>query len=202
MDTNTNPKISIVIPTHNMDKADFFLRRLMQSLEAQTYRNFEIVITKDGKMAENTNAGIKKSKGDIIKIVYMDDYLAHRESLENLVKNWKGGWLATGCLHDAGDGNLFNPHPPSFHGISDGQNTIGSPSVVAFENKDPLLFDENMTWLLDVDYYQRLYKRYGAPTLVDSMDVVIGVHPGQMTHILTNEEKANEEKYFNEKHGI
>src|SRR3990167_1783291 len=104
------PKISICIPTHNMDNADFFLVRLIKSLQTQTFRDFEIVITKDGAMAENTNAAIKKAKGEIIKILYMDDYLAHPDALKNIAENFKGGWLATGCVHDFGDGVLKEPH--------------------------------------------------------------------------------------------
>ena len=103
------PKISICIPTHNMDNADFFLVRLIKSLQTQTFRDFEIVITKDGAMAENTNATIKKAKGEIIKILYMDDYLAHPDSLKNIVGNFKGGWLATGCVHNFGDGIMKKP---------------------------------------------------------------------------------------------
>lgn len=151
-------------------------------------------------MAENTNAAIKRCKGDIIKILYMDDYLAHPNSLENLVKSFKGGWLATGCIHDAGDGTPMNAHRPSFEGIPNGANTIGSPSVVAFENNNPLLFDETMSWLLDVDYYKRLHERYGPPTLVKDLDVVIGTGSHQMTHILTDKEKLDEELYLTKKY--
>lgn len=196
-----HPKVSIAIPTHNMDNAASFLGRIMRSLEMQTFQDFEIVITKDGKMAENTNAAIKKCKGEIIKILYMDDYLANPHTLENLVKNFKGGWLATGCVHDAGDGVGLYPHTPFYGGIPQGINTIGSPSVVAFENKDPLLFDETMSWLLDVDYYKRLYERYGPPTLVNDFDIVMGIHSGQMTNLLTNDQKEAEVRYLNSKYG-
>lgn len=194
------PKISLAIPVHDMDHGDMFLRRLLRSLDMQTFRDFEVVITKEGRMAENTNAAIKKSKGEIIKILYLDDYLANQNALENIVKSFKGGWLATGCVHDMGDGNPINPHVPSFDGIPEGRNTIGSPSVVAFENKNPLLFDESMTWLLDVDLYQRLHDRYGLPTLLNDLDVVIGIGNHQMTNILTNEQKLAEEVYLNKKY--
>ncbi len=194
-------KLSVAIPIHNMTNADSFLGRIMRSLEMQTFRDFEIVITKDGAIAENTNAAIKKCKGDIIKILYMDDYLAHPNSLLNLVKSFKGGWLATGCVHDAGDSNFLNPHLPSCEGIFEGVNSIGSPSVVAIENKNPLFFDENMSWLLDVDYYKRLHDRYGSPTLLTDLDVVIGIHNGQMTNLLTKQEKEEEFNYFNKKYG-
>ena len=194
-----NMKISIAIPIHNMESAASFLRRLMQSLEIQTFQDFEIVITKEGKMAENTNASIKKCKGEIIKILYMDDYLAHPDALKNLVTEFRGGWLATGCLHDAGDGKLINPHRPSYDGIPYQVNSIGSPSVIAVENNDPLLFDEKMSWLLDVDYYKKLYERYGEPTLLNSLDVAMGIGEHQMTNILTDEQKLAEQDYLNSK---
>mgnify|MGYP001569852895 CR=1 FL=1 len=193
-------RVSVAIPIHNMDHADFFLGRIMDSLKLQTFRDFEIVVTKDGKMAENTNAAIKKCKGEIIKILYMDDYLANPNALQNISDNFKGGWLATGCVHDMGDGNLSNPHLPNFGGITESRNTIGSPSVVAIENNAPLLFDERMSWLLDIDYYKRLYKRYGAPTLLNDLDIVIGIGSHQMTHILTDQEKLTEEILIKQKY--
>ena len=193
-------KLSIAVPTHNMENAAGFLRRLMQSLEKQTFQDFEIVITKDGKMAENTNAAIKKCKGEIIKIMYMDDYFAHENSLQNTVQGFKGGWLATGCLHDSGNSELDRPHLPHYNGIPNNSNTIGSPSVIAFENSDsPILFDEQMTWVLDLDYYKRLFEKYGEPTVLDTYDIAIGTGGHQMTYKLTDEERKNEELYFLEK---
>ena len=198
----TRPKVSCAIPIHNMENAAFFLRRLMQSLERQTFKDFEIVITKeDGTMAQNTNAAIKKCKGELIKILYMDDYLAHESALENMVESFKSGWLATGCIHDNG-AHLFNTHYPAYNDeIHLGKNTIGSPSVIMIENKEPLLFDETMNWLLDCDYYKRLHARYGKPTLLQNVDVVIGVGKHQTTHKLTDEEKLSEHDYLNQKYG-
>ena len=37
-------KLSIAIPIHNMENADFFLGRLMRSLQIQTFRDFEIIL--------------------------------------------------------------------------------------------------------------------------------------------------------------
>lgn len=199
MDIKRNAKISLVVPIHWMKDWSYFLTRCLASIEGQTFTDYEIIITKAGKMAENTNAGILKATGEIIKILYMDDYLAHPEALQNLADNFKGGWLATGCVHDYGDGELIQPHKASFDGIPSA-NTIGSPSVIAFENNDPLLFDEQMTWVLDLDYYKRLHERYGEPTILDSYDVVMGCGDHQVTHILPEGDKRKEEKYFIDKY--
>ena len=191
-------KISVVIPIHWMKNWPYFLTRCLKSIEQQTFTDYEIIITKSGAMAENTNSAIKRATGDIIKILYMDDYLAHSDSLKNLAENFEGGWLATGCVHDYGDGVLKDPHIPKIDGImgKSVSNTIGSPSVIAFENKDPLLFDENMGWVLDIDYYRRLCKRYGGLTIIESLDIAIGCGDHQVTHIMSKEDKKLEEKYF------
>ncbi len=194
------PKISVCIPIYDMKNIDAFLCRLMNSLAIQKFRDFEIVITKDGAMAENTNSAIKKAKGEIIKILYMDDYLAHENSLQEIVDNFKGGWLVTGCEHDTGSGKRFNPHYPTFR-HNDVDNMIGSPSVLAFENKEPLLFDETMTWLLDYDLYKRLYVRYGPPIIVNGLNVVIGIGEHQATNLLSDELKLKEREYINKKYG-
>ena len=191
-------KISVVIPIHWMKDWQYFLTRCLGSIEQQTFQDYEIIITKSGRMAENTNAGISSAKGEIIKILYMDDYLSHTDSLKNLAENFKGGWLATGCVHDWGDGKFKGLHLPEVEGISGNtvSNTIGSPSVIAFENKEPLLFDEKMGWVLDLDYYLRLIRRYGPPTILDSYDVAIGCGDHQATNILAEESKREEEDYL------
>lgn len=191
------PKISVCIPTHDMTNGEYFLKRLKHSLFEQTYQDFEVIITKEGAMAENTNAAIKQAKGDIIKILYMDDYLWSKDALRHLVDNFTGGWYASGCVHTT-DGQYFErPHFPSWSTeVPTGVNTIGSPSVIAFANDNPLLFDENLSWLLDVELYGRLYERYGEPYIQDTLDVAMGIGPHQMTNILTDEQKLAEHHYI------
>ena len=194
-------KISVCIPFYEMHGWQKFLTQCINSVENQTYRNFEIVITEDGKMAENTNSAIRRATGDIIKILYMDDYLAHENVLQNIIDTFTGGWHVSGCAHDNGHIKYFNEHRPSINkDIGLGVNTIGSPSVIAFENKDPLLFDESMTWLLDCDYYCRLIERYGPPTINNNIDIIIGVGPHQATNILSDDVKLNEHIYMQNKY--
>ena len=59
-----NPLVSICIPTHEMQDKKYFLARLMSSIKRQTYKNYEIVITETGGMAENTNNAIKRTYRD------------------------------------------------------------------------------------------------------------------------------------------
>lgn len=196
------PKLSIIVPIHDMENGDRFLWRSMNMLAYQTFQDFEIIITKEGRMAENTNTGIKRARGEFIKILYLDDYLAGIDSLQKIVDSFGKDdmWLATGCWHDAGDGKYRDAHVPTWNDeMSTGKNTIGSPSVITLRNEGRLLFDENLSWLLDADLYTRYYHKYGKPKLINDLNVVIGVGAHQMTHKLTDEEKLSEHEYINKK---
>jgi len=186
------PKISICIPTHSMKNKDFFLERALKSIREQTFQDFEIVITNKGKMAENTNASIKEATGELVKILYIDDWLAHRNALQDIVDNFEGEWLITGAD--------TNPHPRWTNDIETGNNKLGSPSALTMRRKTALLFDERMSWLLDCDLYKRMYDKYGLPVILDSIGVNIGIHDGQMTNILTDEEKLLEHNLIKEKY--
>lgn len=188
-------QLSIVVPIHDMKDGDKFLWRLVNSLTEQTFKDWELIITKDGKMAENTNSGIKRAKGRLIKILYLDDCLASPFALQKIVDEFTDDvdWLITGTD--------TNTHPYWTDDIETGNNKLGSPSALTFRNRfeDNYLFDEKMSWLLDCDLYRRLYDLFGEPKIVDSVGVLIGQGDHQMTHILTDEEKLAEHKYMKKK---
>lgn len=212
--------ISVICPTYNMKDGIRFLTRSFNMLKMQTYKDFEVVITDDSigdeikdfcaqekelnvryiknlsipGMGGNTNTAILYAKGDLIKILYQDDYLTHSQSLEVINKEFTDDvmWLATGCTNT--DNQVHRPHYNQniFRGI----NTIGSPSVITVRNKDPMLFDTKLTYVLDCDYYYRMNERYGPPKLVNDINVTIGLHDGQTTNLLSEERKKAEIRFL------
>ena len=194
MEKNINrPKISVVIPIHDMEGGADFLWSSINALTEQTFQDFELIITKEGTMAENTNAGIKRANGELIKILYLDDCLAHKDALKDIVEGFQGTWLFTPT-----DNNL---KPYYTDDILAGNNRLGSPSALTILNDNPMLFDEDMTWLLDCDYYKRMHDLYGDPVILDKVGVNIGVGDHQVTHLLTSDEKTLEAQYIAHKHG-
>lgn len=192
-----NSKVSIVVPIHNMKDGDKFLWRLVNSLTEQTFKDWELIITKDGKMAENTNAGIKRAHGEYVKVLYLDDYFAHSQALQHMVEAMdykESEWLIT-----ATDTNV---HPHWTDNIETGNNKLGSPSALMFRNHfdNNLLFDERMSWLLDCDLYKRMQGKYGYPLLLEDININIGTGDHQMSHILTDEEKLAEHYYIKQKY--
>lgn len=220
-------KLSVCIPTHQMEDYDYFLHRCLDSLWNQSFQDFEIVVSDNSDndeikkicewyktgisyyhnpikgMAPNTNNAIKMAKGDLIKILYMDDFMAHDLALEAIVNNFKGEWLVTSCRHTVDGEDFFNTHVPHYsEDIYTGRNTIGSPSVLTIKKETALFFDEEMTWLLDCDLYKRYYDLYGEPTILNNVNVIIGLHDGQATHTMGDERKLKEHEYLNKKYAI
>lgn len=215
--------LSIALPTHDMPDKQYFFKRCLDSLWSQTFQDFEIVVSDNSEdnliwqicdyygsiqyvrnpikgMAQNTNETIKRAKGKLIKILYMDDFLNHNESLQDIVDSFKGQWLVTDCVHFDGL-KYFNHHVPVWNDeIQTGKNTIGSPSVLTIKNENPMLFDESMQWLLDCDLYKRYYERYGLPVMIKDKNVVIGVGEHQMTNTMGEQRKIDEFNYMKQKY--
>lgn len=204
---DTNVKVSIIVPTHDFPNSEFFLNRCLNSIREQSFQDYEIIIKKTGKgMAHNLNEALREAKGELIKVLFTDDYFHDKHALKRLVEAHKGHWTVTGCVHSdlylfKGASDLINPHYPEWNSkMASGMNTIGSPSVLLMKNdKDLPRFDENLQWLIDCDYYQRMFDKYGAPTLFDDLNVVIGLHDNQETKLLSAEVKESEEIYVKNK---
>lgn len=193
------PRVSIAIPYYaGMKNSQFFLDRCLASIRAQTFQDYEIVITDKGGMAENTNNAIKQCTGELIKILFMDDMFAHDNALKDIVQNFKenDNWIITGCSN-----NLL---PRWTVDVEKGNNKLGSPSCLTFRNKfkDNFLFDEKMSFFLDCDYYKRLYEKYGEPKILRGNNVIIGIGEHQHSNVMTNEEKLAEYKYIREKYDM
>jgi glycosyltransferase involved in cell wall biosynthesis len=105
------PPLSIIIPTYEMKgQGAIHLKRSLDALALQSWKNFEVIITdhsvsdliKDaseaytklinikyfkneidrGSSCSNANNGIEKSNYDYVKFLFQDDFLTHEYSLE------------------------------------------------------------------------------------------------------------------------
>jgi glycosyltransferase involved in cell wall biosynthesis len=182
-----NMRFSICIPTYKRGKE--FLQRALDSVHSQNFKDYEIVIEEDldGKgMAFNTNRVIKKAKGELIKILYQDDYL-EPDYLQKVSDTFIGNWLFTASSN--------NPNPRYSQ-----VNTLGSPSALTIRNENPLLFNESLKWVLDLDYYRRMYQRYGLPQILTTTKVIIGLGVHQETNHLSQEIKQHEHTFITTNH--
>lgn len=180
------PTISILIPYYDkMPNAKFLLDRCIKSIEEQTFKDYEIVITDKGKTSENVNNGIMMSKGEYIKIMCMDDYFTHKDALQGIIEALEGNiWLINGVSN--------NENPYYTGDIHKGNNKLGGLSAIAFTRDSNIYFDTTLEWLLDCDWYKKMYENYGEPIILNGNYVTIKTGEGQSTNRLTNEQKRKE----------
>lgn len=210
-----------------------YLKDLIHSIQIQTFQNWEIVISDHSRNDEiykylmllysdvrgrmkyikntsnygngvaNLNETLIDASGEIIKIMFQDDFMFDRRCLEkfdNAFQDKNTKWAVCGCNHTRDGVNFERFMVPCWNDkLLEGVNTISSPSVLAFRNKNVELFDENLTMLMDVEYYYRLGKRYGLPTVIEDCLVTNRCHDNQISSRysgnLEEEIKYCKEKY-------
>jgi glycosyltransferase involved in cell wall biosynthesis len=146
-----------------------------------------------GKIAPNLNYGLSKCDGQYIKILFQDDFLYDDNSLQIIYdyiqSNPNTKWLLTGCCHTEDAITLEKIMYPVYHDkIYLGYNTISCPSVMTVKNdEEMLLFDENLIWLVDVDYYKKCFDKFGLPDIINDIVVVNREQPNRVTKSITQE---------------
>ncbi len=160
---------------------------------------------KIGSSSANLNNAITKATGKMLKILFQDDFLYDENSLQNIANNFdviKDRWLVTACEHSKDGVNYYRPFYPKYNDkIYLGNNTISSPSVLTIKNERPLLFDENLTWFMDCDYYKRCHDAFGDPKILNAINVVNRTGAHQVSSTVADKAlRKREYRYILEKY--
>ena len=202
-----------------------YLEKQFSIFSIQTFKDFEIIISDNSKNDEiknfvdenkhkfdikyfknlnignsqNANNGIKNSNGKFIKIIFQDDFLYDENSLKDIasILNDDIQWLITACEHSHDGESVYRPFFPKYNNeIYLGNNTISSPSVLTLKNtEDKLFFDENLKWLMDVDYYKRCFIKFGHPYILNKINVVNRTNEFQYQNHISDSQKNQELNY-------
>ena len=227
--------VNVCVPAYEMYGVGYlYIRELLESVSIQEAVNYSVVVSDqstDDKVkkvcqeydfveyhyfdgprnaCDNLNHALTKCTGDIVKILFADDFLVDDiESLYRCVEpimNEETFWTATSCLHTYDSGaNVTRPLTPFYHtNIHMGVNTMSSPSIISFRNdkKNPIMFDPNVKLLLDVDWYKRMELEHGEPRIVETFNVINRMHEKQLQNTECADESVlrNEQLYIIEKY--
>lgn len=221
-------KLSIPIPTwESHGRGSEFIDDLLRTIEIQTFTDFEVCISDHSEDDEvlkvvkkfqekldikyfkntenrgngpaNTNKAIDMCSGEIIKVMFQDDFFYDDQALEkiyNSLSKSDKNWLVCGCNHTRTDGRDFywTLMPKWNPDILKGVNSISSPSVLAFKNVEvEERFDENVVMMMDCEMYYRLDKVHGQPVYLNDDLITNRVHDGQIS---MQKYKSNDFKDF------
>jgi len=219
------PAISICIPAYKQPEN---LKRLLESIEIQTFRDFEVIITDDSPndclnnviaanwsftishfrnekslgSPRNWNSAIGRSSGSWIKLMHHDDWFEYSYSLQRFIdatiahQNKKfffcKTWIFNTCTNEK---FLYQPVLFRYEAVENcpanlfHANVIGAPTTTFIHRDIKELYDENLIWLVDIEYYYRLICKYG---IVKIEEPLISTAEEQV-HQLTTKLKDNKE---------
>lgn len=214
-------KVSICIPAY---KHIDFLKRCINSVLEQDFLDYEVIITDDSPnndleklvatynddrihyyknnpalgSPENWNAGLKRARGEYIKILHHDDWFASPQSLRqyiSMLDNDQESDIAFSASCDIDENSNRKEHIATQSSLSEIKdnpnilftgNRLGAPSVCIFRNKKEYLFDPKLKWVVDTEFYIRLIKARNN-NFVYTTDILtnIGISQYQITQLCT-----------------
>jgi glycosyltransferase involved in cell wall biosynthesis len=191
----TFKNFEVIISDHSKDDLIKDLcKKWKDNLDIKYFKNEYKV----GGSSPNINNAIKNSNGEWIKLLWQDDFLFSDNSLELIKEHIENNsdieWIATACEHSNDGVVMYRPFYPYWTSdIHLGNNRISSPSVITIKNtEDKLYFDEDLIWLMDVEYYKRMYEKYGEPSYLNTINVVNRTWSNQLSNTISQERKDSE----------
>ena len=224
-------RVSYCVPTHDHPRCEQYMFDILYPLAHQSLKDFELCVSHqgdekrilralddywdilnitykrapEGNISVNTNHAMNMGEGDILKVLYSDDFILTSNLTEQLDKAFTSdvSWAVTGFAHTIDNGQThYNPKLPVYNDrLLEGVNTLSSPSILAIRNDIREFFDEHLIMLMDCDMYYRLYKNYGNPVILEDIHISNREHRNQTQR--SNEHLIPEEiDYLKKKHSV
>lgn len=188
--------ISIVIPTYEQrGHGPSMLAKLFETIKQQVIEEpFEVVVS-DNSMnnkieqvclhfraeglpisyylnrefighCENFNYALDLAKGDLIKLMCMDDVFMHKWSLQQFVLALKKhSWVVSNSVHIDEFGRTKYRKQVQYDPNEFDKNITGMPSVIGYKANE-LRFDVRFRTYCDLWFYRQLYDKYGMPGFI------------------------------------
>ena len=197
----TYKNLEIVISDHSVDNTiEDLCVHWSEKLNIKYFRN-EIG---RGIISPNINFAIKNCIGNYIKILFQDDFLFDENSMEKqkkFIESNKPNWFFSQFYHSNTGHDFYRHYIPIWTDDNwTGNNLLGCPSGLTIKNENILLFDENLNWLMDCDYYKRMFIKYGKPLILNEITVVNRTWGNRLTDTIQVDLKVKEFNILREKY--
>lgn len=193
----------IIVSDHSIDNT---IKEICDKWSNKIDIKHEFNVRGRGVISPNINEAIKRCNGKWIKILFQDDFLYDNISLEKQKKfiDEKKNliWFFSKFYHSNDGKSFYNLYTPKWNNtVWTGNNTLGCPSGLTIKNEEVFLFDENLNWLMDCDFYQRMYIKHGNPEVLDEITVVNRTWGNRLTDTIGFDLKNKEFQVMKKKYG-
>jgi len=159
------------------------------------------------KSPRNWNAALDKATGEFLLLLHQDDWLSSPESISRFVEAFTDSNVDFAFCKNIGQDEkgkevVFQNKSalPDFSIFPEQliiRSVIGPPSNVMLRKRVATRYDENLIWLVDVDYYIRILKDGYKYRYLPEQLVTIGLHADQTTeYVRANAPIILEENFY------
>jgi len=181
--------LEIVISDHSKDTSveEEVKRHTSPDIDIQYIRYEE----HRGSPCANWNNAVKHATGDMIRIMALDDYLAYPDAISDSmrwIENRPEKWFVS---HRIDEKNGVKMKRAAYWNSNILKiNTLSGPSCVMLPKSiyTQIELDRNLVWLLDLDWYFRLYETHGKPGFIPYYTWVNSQHDNQLSHHVNTRE--------------
>ena len=194
-------------PTHEVEE---LAKKYQSTFTVHYYKNEKVLGT-----PENWNEAIRRANGQWIKIMHDDDWFCDEESLgefAQLAKQNQDKFIFSAYINNFLDKQETESVKPSGFRLRLlrknpdtllAKNCIGPPSVVLYKAGENEIFDKNLKWLVDIEFYIRKLKNkefaFNNKPLIN-----VGMSKEQVTSFCHTNPSVEipEHQYFLKKNGV
>ena len=216
--------ISTIIPVYQDSGLPFeILKETVTSILLQTQAPIEIILSDDSSgtavedwvhefnrtspvpltylrnpgprgVSSNSNFASKHAQGELLHFLHSDDHIVGIKVYSEVVAIFEEtscSWLLLGgkmngiiTIPSLADLNLF------------GVNTVGGPSGLIVKKSIFEGFDENISLLMDIEYFLRTWKKYGMPVISNMVSIEYGSGNWQLTKTIDEKKYCAEIDYL------
>lgn len=150
---------------------------------------------------ENWNFAMKKAIGNYKILIHHDDFFKDNFTLEEIYKEYlSNGNMMVYFLKFINEDNFVRFYYDKFslNYIFKKPldllyvNYFSTPSCVVLNNKVDIVYNENLKWLVDVDFYSRLFMSYNNIKLISNATIVIGGGDERITKTIKSKDILDE----------
>jgi glycosyltransferase involved in cell wall biosynthesis len=147
-----------------------------------------------GNPGENWNNALKYATGKYIQYNCMDERLSDPYAVQEIVKfmeNTNSKWIACAQITEPAN-TIFVPR---WNNSIINTNTISGPTAVIIrDDLKHVKMDPQFFFYIDTEWYYRLYKDAGGPTIFNRICYIGRIHELQMTNIFCTKERIQIEQ--------
>jgi len=158
--------------------------------------DFKYFESQSTNASENLNFAISKCSSEFIKIMFLDDFFHSPNALSRFNDAFISGakWVASAQTHwDEQAQHYYRDMVPCWNDqMVSGNNTIGNPSVIAFQHNKKFKFDNRLFYLFDTDFYQFLKNIYGEPYILNEILIATSANNGGASQSIPSQENFND----------